>query len=59
MTKKSDISKIVSRRSILKAGAVGAAAMSAPMFYARNAWAEKSIGNYPVSGDTVKFGFNV
>ncbi len=59
MTKKSDVSKTVSRRSILKAGAVGAAAMSAPMFYARNAWAEKAIGNYPISGDTMMLGFNV
>ena len=59
MTKKSDISKTISRRSILKAGALGSVAMSAPMFYAKNAWAESAIGNYPVEGDTVMLGFNV
>jgi branched-chain amino acid transport system substrate-binding protein len=29
------------------------------MFFVRNAWAEKAIGNYPVKGSTVTLGFNV
>jgi len=60
----SDIKKDgLSRRSILKAGA-GTAAFAftagvAPTFFTRNAWAEKAIGNFPVDGSEVVFGFNV
>ena len=49
-----------SRRDVLKAGATSAVIAGAgPMFYTRNAWAEKAIGNFPVKGKTVTFGFNV
>ncbi len=52
--------KPVSRRSVMKAGAGSfALAGAAPMFFVRNAWAQKAIGTYPVEGDVVKFGFNV
>jgi branched-chain amino acid transport system substrate-binding protein len=50
-----------SRRSVLKAttaGAIGAAAAT-PLFFTQNAWAEKAIGNYPVTGSEVVLGFNV
>ncbi len=50
----------LTRRNILKAGAVTAAAAAmGPAFFVRNAWAEKAIGNYPVKGSSVVFGFNV
>jgi len=49
-----------SRRKVLKAGAASAVALSTPMFFTQNAWAEKeAIGNFPVKGSSVKFGFNV
>ncbi len=48
------------RRRILKTGvATAIAAGVGPMFFVRNAWAEESIGTFPVKGSTVKFGFNV
>jgi len=48
-----------SRRDILKASAALGVAGATPMFFMKDAWAEKSIGNYPVKGKTVTFGFNV
>ncbi len=49
-----------SRRGLLKSGAVlGAAAAVGPTVFVRHAWADKAIGNYPVNGPVVKFGFNV
>lgn len=48
-----------SRRSVLKTAGGAAAASTMPMFFMKNAWAEEAIGNYPVKGPTVKFGFNV
>ncbi|MGB0722686.1 MAG: substrate-binding protein [Gammaproteobacteria bacterium] len=48
-----------SRRDVLKAGAAAGAAGAAPMFFTQNAWADKAIGNYPVNGSEVVFGFNV
>jgi branched-chain amino acid transport system substrate-binding protein len=52
----------ISRRDFLKAGATTAViAGAAPMFFTRNAWAEKygPIGTFPVKGSEVVFGFNV
>lgn len=49
-----------SRRKLLKTGGLAAAgAAVAPTFFIRNAWADKAIGNYPVNGKSVVFGFNV
>lgn len=49
-----------SRRQVLKASAAGAAIFGMPSFFVRNAWAEEHpIGNFPITGDTVTFGFNV
>jgi branched-chain amino acid transport system substrate-binding protein len=49
-----------SRRKVLKAGAASAVVAGAgPMFFVRNAWAQDAIGNFPVKGSTVMFGFNV
>ncbi len=48
-----------SRREVLKAGAVSTVAAAAPMFFVKDAWADKAIGNYPVKGGKVVFGFNV
>ncbi|ESR25312.1 substrate-binding protein [Lutibaculum baratangense] len=48
------------RRGLLTAGAVGAAALSAPSFFIKGAWAqEKAIGNFPraTEGSSIKFGF--
>jgi branched-chain amino acid transport system substrate-binding protein len=49
----------LSRRGFMKVGAASVAAASSPMFFMKNAWAEKAIGNYPVTGSEVKFGFNI
>jgi branched-chain amino acid transport system substrate-binding protein len=55
-----DTTRNWTRRRILKAGVASAiAAGVGPMFFTRNAWAEDVIGNFPVKGSTVKFGFNV
>jgi len=51
--------KIWTRRDVLKTGGGVAAAAATPMFFMKDAWAEEAIGNYPVKGPTVKFGFNV
>lgn len=48
-----------SRRDILKASAAFGAAGATPMFFMKDAWAEKAIGNFPVKGKTVTLGFNV
>jgi branched-chain amino acid transport system substrate-binding protein len=48
-----------SRRSILKAGVLSVGALSTPTFFMKDAWAEQAIGNFPIKGSTVKFGFNV
>ena len=52
-----------SRRGILKAGAtagaVSALSIGTPTFFIKDAWAQKSIGNFPVKGKSVVFGFNV
>jgi branched-chain amino acid transport system substrate-binding protein len=49
----------MTRRDMLKATAAAALATATPVIFTRNAWAEKAIGNYPVKGGTVVFGFNV
>jgi branched-chain amino acid transport system substrate-binding protein len=50
----------VTRRRALQAGASAGVLLAAPTFFVRGAWAEeKPIGNFPVKGDTVRFGFNV
>ncbi|MDC0335839.1 twin-arginine translocation signal domain-containing protein [Pseudodesulfovibrio sp.] len=48
MSKKNKIQKTVwSRRNVLKAGALAAVGVTvAPTFFIKNAWAEKSIGNF-------------
>ncbi len=54
--------KSPSRRTLLKGGAAFAgAALAAPHFYVKNAWAEEcgALPNYPVEGPEVVFGFNV
>lgn len=51
--------KSLSRRSVLKKSAIGAAALATPYSFVQHAWADKAIGNYPVKGSEVKFGFNV
>ncbi len=52
-----------SRRRILKAGAtagaVSALSIGTPTFFIKDAWAQKAIGNFPVKGKSVVFGFNV
>lgn len=48
-----------SRRGVLKGGALLGAAAVGPTVFVRHAWADKAIGNYPVNGPVVKFGFNV
>ncbi|MGD8429329.1 MAG: substrate-binding protein [Ectothiorhodospiraceae bacterium] len=58
--RKDDQPQSWSRRRVLQAGATTAVVAGAgPMFFVRNAWAEKAIGNYPVKGSTVTLGFNV
>jgi len=54
-----DNQKKWSRRDILKASVAMGAAGATPMFFMKDAWAEKAIGNYPVKGKTVTLGFNV
>ncbi|MGV8939189.1 MAG: substrate-binding protein [Allorhizobium sp.] len=49
---------IINRRGLLKAGAVSGVALSAPMHFMRNAYAEDMSCNMP-KGDTVTLGFNV
>jgi branched-chain amino acid transport system substrate-binding protein len=49
----------LTRRRLLKGGAALAGAGVAPMVFVRNAWAQDAIGNFPVEGPTVTFGFNV
>jgi branched-chain amino acid transport system substrate-binding protein len=55
-----------SRRRVLKTGAATTAGLGAltasgkaPFGFVRDAWAEEAIGNFPVKGSTVTFGFNV
>ncbi|MCP4232586.1 MAG: ABC transporter substrate-binding protein [Aestuariibacter sp.] len=43
----------------MKASVSSLVSASMPMVFIKNAWAKKAIGNYPVKGKTVKFGFNV
>lgn len=50
---------LVSRRQVLKAGAAAMVAVASPTFFIRNSWAEEAIGNFPVKGSSVVFGFNV
>lgn len=50
---------MISRREMLKLGGVAMLAAASPSFFVRNAWAEKAIGNFPVKGKSVFFGFNV
>ncbi|HTO33600.1 MAG TPA: substrate-binding protein [Pararhizobium sp.] len=49
---------IINRRGLLKAGAVSGLALSAPMHFIRNAYADDMSCNVP-TGDTVTLGFNV
>ncbi len=49
---------ILTRRSALKLGTAGLVTLSAPMFFTRNAWAEK-FRNDPSKNANVVFGFNV
>jgi branched-chain amino acid transport system substrate-binding protein len=51
---------MLNRRELLKVGGMAAvAAAMGPAFWIRNAWAEKAIGTFPVTGKSVFFGFNV
>ncbi|THB71328.1 MAG: ABC transporter substrate-binding protein [Desulfovibrio sp.] len=62
MAKKTDTPKerLLNRRQLLKGSAAAAVVAGlAPTFFIRNAWAEQAIGNYPVNGSSVVFGFNV
>ncbi|MBF0278168.1 MAG: substrate-binding protein [SAR324 cluster bacterium] len=59
MSKKHDKSKGLTRRDVLKISAASAVAASTPMFFVKDAWAQKAIGNFPVNGPTVTYGFNV
>ncbi|TVO68574.1 substrate-binding protein [Sedimenticola selenatireducens] len=55
----SDKFSTLSRRGFMKFGAASVAAASSPLFFIKDAWAEeKAIGNFPVKGSSVKFGFN-
>ncbi|TCS61282.1 substrate-binding protein [Varunaivibrio sulfuroxidans] len=49
----------VSRRGLLKAGAATTLALGTPAFFMKNAWAQDALGNFPVNGPKVMFGFNV
>jgi branched-chain amino acid transport system substrate-binding protein len=54
--------KLLTRRSILKGTAVGVGALAfagAPTHFVRHAWAQDypALGNFPVNGDTVTYGF--
>lgn len=51
--------RTISRRSLLKAGVATGAVLATPSFFIRNAWAQNAIGNFPVDGPTVRFGFTV
>lgn len=57
----SQVKSRISRRRVLQSGAAASAFVAAtPSFFVRGAWAqEKPIGNFPVEGPTVTFGFNV
>ena len=59
MTDKKSSTKNWTRREILKTSAISGLAAASPMFFIKNAYAEKAIGNYPVKGSKVTFGFNV
>ena len=59
MTDKTDKFSHLSRRGFIKVGAGAVAAASTPMFFMKNAWAENTACNFPIKGDSVKFGFNV
>ena len=48
------------RRQVIKTGTASILAASvAPTFFMRNAWAKDALGNFPVKGPNVVFGFNV
>lgn len=49
---------IMTRRGLIKAGAVSGVALAAPMHFVRNAFAQDMSCNMP-TGDTVTFGWNV
>ncbi len=49
---------IMTRRGLIKAGAVSGVALAAPMHFVRNAFAQDTSCNMP-TGDTVTFGWNV
>jgi len=51
--------KLTRREMIRKTAICALATAASPMFFTRNAWAEKAIGNFPVTGKAVIFGFNV
>jgi branched-chain amino acid transport system substrate-binding protein len=48
-----------SRREIIKLGAVSAVVAGTPSFFIKDAYAKGALGNFPVKGKMVKFGFNV
>ncbi|WP_306118834.1 MULTISPECIES: substrate-binding protein [unclassified Roseitalea] len=51
-----------SRRQVLKGGAAVAGALATPHFFVKNAWAQgecATLGNFPVEGPEVVFGFSV
>jgi branched-chain amino acid transport system substrate-binding protein len=66
---KSRSPKPLSRRAVVRATALAGTAFGAclaagrgPLGFVRDAWAEKAypaLGNYPIKGSTVKFGFTV
>jgi branched-chain amino acid transport system substrate-binding protein len=52
------MSKLITRRGIIKVGALSGVALAAPMHFVRNAFADDMSCNMP-KGDTVTFGWNV
>ncbi len=51
--------KGITRRGLLKGTAYAGAALAAPRFFIKDSWAQGPLGNFPVNGSSVVFGFNV
>ncbi len=59
MTDSKKPNNVWSRRDVLKAGAASALVTGAPLFFTRNAWAEKDFRNNPGDAKSITLGFNV
>jgi branched-chain amino acid transport system substrate-binding protein len=58
--RRNDTPQNPSRRKAIKTIAASAAVSAvSPMFFLRNGWAKDAIGNFPIEGKEVVFGFNV